>query len=94
MTFIHDDDEDSEQTIKFQHAKVHMPIVSIKYMVRRGCAVKFVLGGGEIHFADGKVLPFVERQGVFFIGLNVKRPEGDEEVGSDTSMQGFSRPAA
>ena len=30
MTFLHDEDEESEQAIQFQHAKVHMPIMSVK----------------------------------------------------------------
>ena len=69
-----------------------MPIMSVRYLVRKGCSVKFFLGGGEIHFPDGKVLPFVEMQGVFFIGLDVKQPIDIDEDDSDVDMPDFIRP--
>ena len=67
--------------------------MSVGYLVRKGCSVKFVIGGGEIHVSDGKMLPFFEKQGVFFIGLNVKQPDGMSDGESDLEMHGFSRPA-
>ena len=92
VIFVHDDDEGSEEHIIFQHAQVHLPILSVRYLVRKGCVVKCVRGGGEINFPGGKTLPFIEKQGVFFIGLDIKRPDdGMSEEDDDEEMSDFSR---
>ena len=69
---------------------VDVPILSVRRIVRRGNLVKFRRGGGYIQNArTGRKLPFVERQGVYFIKVKVKNPSPDDvAVESVFSRQG------
>ena len=68
---------------------VDVPILSVRRIVRRGNLVKFRRGGGYIQNArTGRKLPFIERQGVYFIKVKVKNPSPADSI--DESV--FSRP--
>ena len=69
---------------------VDVPILSVRRIVRRGNLVKFRRGGGYIQNArTGRKLPFVERQGVYFIKVKVKNPSPEDvAVESVFSRQG------
>ena len=68
---------------------VDVPILSVRRIVRRGNLVKFRRGGGYIQNArTGRKLPFIERQGVYFIKVKVKDPSPADSI--DKSV--FSRP--
>ena len=69
---------------------VDVPILSVRRIVRRGNLVKFRRGGGYIQNArTGRKLPFIERQGVYFIKVKVKNPNPTASIGESVfSRQG------
>ena len=72
---------------------LEMPILSVRKIVRKGNYVTFRDGGGYIKNAkSGKRLHFVERQGVYFIKVQVKDPSPSKAVEGFKPMSGFSRP--
>ena len=61
----------------FQHAKVHVPIISVRHMVKdHKCRVIFYEDGGVIKYPDGRRLKFIMKSGVFFMLLNVVDAKG------------------
>ena len=65
--------------LTFQNAKVSMPILSVRRLVRKGSRVEFLDGGGIIHLPDGKGVNFIEKFGLYFIHLIVDPPDGAEQ---------------
>ena len=72
---VHVEPDGEQYTFTFQNAKVHCPILSVRYLVTRDCTVTFHRDGGHILYPTGKKLSFVNKDGVFFIALNVLDPE-------------------
>lgn len=66
--------------VTFQNAKVKMPILSVRRIVRKGSRVEFFVGGGVIHLPDGQKIDFVERFGVYFVHLIVEPPDGSYDL--------------
>ena len=67
----------------FQHAIVHCPIISVRYLVTQDCVVTFQRLGGHILYPSGNRISFVCKDGVFFVPLNILPPVPPE--------QGFAR---
>ena len=72
-------------TIVFQHAKIGMPILSVRKLAKKGAKVEFEHGGGTIKLPNGDTIPFVQRHGVYFVRLFVQDPNNPD-------MPGFIRP--
>ena len=66
------------EKVTFQDAPVNMPILSVKYLARRGSRVTFWDKGGVIKLADKTRIPFYEAGGVYFVKLKVQPQEGSE----------------
>ena len=66
---------------KFQHAKVHCPILSVDELVTKHCEVTFHNKGGHISYPDGRRIRFVRKQGVFFVARSVLPPGTRNIVG-------------
>ena len=72
---------------------LEMPILSVRKIVRKENYVAFRNGGGYINnVKSGKRLHFVERQGVYFIKVQVKAPSPGKATDGFKPMSGFSRP--
>ena len=67
--------------ITFQNAKVGMPIMSVRRLVRKGSKVEFEDDGGTITLPCGKTVTFKERHGVYFVKLYVVPPENNDQPG-------------
>ena len=79
-----------------QNAKVHCPIISVRYLVTRDCIVTFHREGGFIQYPTGKRINVVVKDGVFFVGLRVLPPNTKNVFGHIVNAQkneqsGFSR---
>ena len=62
-------------TIEFDDLPVECPIISVRKIVRKGNRVVFQENGGYImNKTSQKKLHFVEKQGVYFIKLDVAPP--------------------
>ena len=79
ITHVEPDGQQYEFTI--QNAKVHCTILSVRYLVTRDCTVTFHRDGGHIAYPSGKKIPFVNKDGVFFVALNVIPPLPDPAAG-------------
>ena len=64
------------EKIAWQNAPVNMPILSVKYLAKRGSRVNFWNKGGVIKLPDGNRIPFYEAAGVYFVKLKIQPPEG------------------
>ena len=64
--------------VKWQDAPVNMPILSVKYLAKRGSRVTFWNKGGIIKLPDGQRIPFYEAGGVYFIKLKIEPPEASD----------------
>ena len=71
---VHQEADGELYGFTFQHAPVHCPIISVKYLVTRDCRVTFHKAGGHIRYPSGKTIQFVAKDGVFFVALNVLPP--------------------
>ena len=78
-------DNGSDIDIPFQDGDVQVPIVSVKDFVHKKTRVKFKDLGGTMKLPSGSILPFVEKFGVYFIGLNVVDPE-DTNISTITQI--------
>ena len=59
--------------IQFCHMKVNTPIISVRRLVKDGYEIFICDGGGFIrHMETGKLLYFLEHQGVYYMKLKVK----------------------
>ena len=84
---VHRDPVQGDFPFCFQHAPVHLPIISVKDLVTVGCRVGFGQGGGWIKYPDGRKLRFTQRHGSFFILLDLLPPGAKDVFGRD-----FHRP--
>ena len=67
-----------KHTIEFDDLPVECPIISVRKIVRKGNRVVFQENGGYIvNTTSKKKLHFVEKQGVYFIKLDVVPPTED-----------------
>ena len=66
------------EQVTFQDAPVNMPILSVKYLAKRGSRVSFWNKGGVIKLPDGIRIPLYEAGGVYFVKLKVQPPEASE----------------
>lgn len=82
VVITHRMDNGSDIDIPFQDGDVQIPIVSVKDFVHKKTRVKFKDLGGTMKLPTGSVLPFVEKFGVYFIGLNVVDPVDTEPLNS------------
>ena len=71
----HRESDGSTFSFTFQHAEVHCPILSVTYLVTRDCSVTFHKRGGHIAYPDWRRTRFVANGGVFFVLLNIMKPE-------------------
>ena len=62
--------------MKWQHADVNMPIMSVRRLCKRGSRVEFHRRGGTITLPDGNVIPFEKINGVYFVKLLIEPPDG------------------
>ena len=65
----------------WQNAKVSMPILSVRRLVRKGSRVEFAGEGGTIYLPDGNEIKFFEKIGVYMIHLYIQPPDGGEGFG-------------
>ena len=99
IEIVHLDEDGHEVPLTIQHAKVHCPILSVRRWAKRGSIISFRKGGGLIKMPDGRLMPFVEKHGVYFIRLRVRRPDAGTPMdvcglsSVQKSSQLFSRPA-
>ena len=63
-------------------------------MVTRDCIVTFHKNGGHIQYPSGKKIAFVNKDGVFFVALNVLPPNCQDAFGTiiPETIPGFARP--
>ena len=66
--------------IPFQDADVQCPIISVKDFVKVGSSIRFKDEGGRIKLPDGRILPFQERHGVYFILLDLGEDDDDDDL--------------
>ena len=66
---------------KFQNAKVGMPILSVRRLVKKGSKVEFADDGGTIYLPCGQKVSFKERHGIYFVKLYVVPPDGSDQPG-------------
>ena len=71
----HLDEDGYEVPVVIQHAKQNCPMLSVRRWAKRGSVISFRKGGGLIKMPDGRLMPFVEKHGVYFIKLRVQRPD-------------------
>ena len=72
---------------------LEMPILGVRKIVRKGNYMTFRDGGSYIkNVKSGKRLHFVERQGIYFIKIQLKVPSPGKAADGFTLMSGFSRP--
>ena len=64
------------ENMKWQHADVNMPIMSVRRLTKKGSTVEFNDTGGKINLPDGSVIPFYMMNGVYFVKLLVMPPDG------------------
>lgn len=67
--------------MSWQNAKVKMPILSVRRMVRKGARVEFFKRGGIIHLPDERKINFIEKFGVYFVHLLIDPPDGTDAPG-------------
>ena len=82
---MHVTPEGEQVTFMVQNAKVALPILSIRKLAKRKAVVTFWDGGGVAVMKSGIRIPIVERQGIYFMKLNVQGLP-------DAEHQGFHRP--
>ena len=81
--------EGEEHLIPFEDLPVECPIISVRKVVKKESIVKFKDSGGYImNIATKKKLRFIERNGVYFIKIQVVPPTDI----ADNQGSGFSRP--
>ena len=62
-----------ELNIKFCHMDVNTPIISVRKLVKDGYEIFICKGGGFIrHSTTGKLLYFMEHQGVYYMKLKIQ----------------------
>ena len=66
------------EKVAWQDAPVNMPILSVKYLAKRGSRVNFWNKGGVIKLPDGSRVPFYEAGGVYFVKLKIQPPGGSD----------------
>ena len=60
-------------SIKFSHMNVNTPIISVRKLVKDGYEIYICDGGGFIrHTETGKLMYFMEHQGVYYMKLKIK----------------------
>ena len=74
VDIVHHDPTGNAYNFKFQHAKVHCPILSVTDLIYKGCTVSFHKDGGHISYVDGSRIRFVRKKCVFFVLLNIGSP--------------------
>ena len=67
---VHTDHLGTDVRFAFQNADVAFPIMSVRWLVRKGCTVYFKRHGGVIRYPDGKKIHFTCRHGCLFVLLN------------------------
>ena len=76
--------------VNFDDISIDTPVISVRSIVRHGSHVKTMKHGGYIkNKSTGKRLPFVVRQGVYFIKLILLDPDDDDD---NTKASDFARP--
>ena len=90
ITHIQPDGEHYQFT--FQNAPVHSIILSVRELVTKDCTVTFHKDGGHITYPSGKKIAFVNKDGVFFVALNVLPPGCEDVFGRNISELVFNRP--
>ena len=86
---VHRDPKQGDFKFCFQHAPVHLPIISVKVLVRVGCKVGCGRAGGWIKYPDGRKLNFTKRYGSFFILLERLPPGCKDIFGRDFHRPGM-----
>ena len=61
--------------IRWQHADVNMPILSVSRLAKKGSTVEFHDKGGTIKLPDGNIIPFYMLNVVYFVKLLIEPPE-------------------
>ena len=81
--------EGEEHLIPFEDLPAECPIISVRKVAKKGNIVKFKDGGGYImNIATKKKLRLIERNGIYFIKIQIVPPTDIEE----NQGSGFSRP--
>ena len=72
---VHVEAGGQEFDIDFCNIKTHMPILSVRRVVKNKNRVLFEDEGGHIEIkATGMRIPFFEHEGVYFLKLKIKKP--------------------
>ena len=72
VRLVHVTPEGATVTFMVQNAKVALPILSIRKLASRDAVATFWHGGGKVVMSSGIEIPIVERQGIYFIALNIQ----------------------
>ena len=64
------------ENMKWQHADVNMPIMSVRRLTKKGSRVEFHDKGRTIKMPDGNIIPFYMLNGVYFVKLLIEPPKG------------------
>ena len=76
--------------VNFDDIQIDTPVISVRKILRHGSHVRMMKNDGYIkNKYTGKRLPFVVRQGVYFIKLKILDPDDEDE---NAKVSDFARP--